>query len=243
MNKSSILITSPPNNLDISELNVFYETAYAEYGSALEMLAACKTSHKSTHVFGYFEHAKDEYKHTQTFLSILSNSALRLPSSEARNLRFKSLSVISKGYVSKEGYLIENMNIKDFIAFVYTNELLAKESFDRILRLVGPDSSDGIKISHIMKDELRHHGMARDHFIHYYPSLQPWQLRLYRFREVIKNKSRKFYRKNLLFLEKLFYPLYKLMAFFVGRLLIILSLKEFKRNGINLMELSPKSLL
>ena len=30
------------------------------------------------------------------------------------------------------------MKIKDFIAFVYTNELLAKTSFEGILKMVGP---------------------------------------------------------------------------------------------------------
>ena len=42
-------------------LNVMLETASAEFGSALEMLAACKLSGKDTFALGYFEHSKDEY--------------------------------------------------------------------------------------------------------------------------------------------------------------------------------------
>ena len=42
-------------------LNVLQETAYAEFGSALEMLSACKLSKKDSFCFGYFHHSKDEY--------------------------------------------------------------------------------------------------------------------------------------------------------------------------------------
>ena len=53
-------------------LNIILETACAEFGSALEMLKACKDSKKENMAYGYFEHSKDEYNHTKTFLSILS---------------------------------------------------------------------------------------------------------------------------------------------------------------------------
>ena len=46
---------------DIDVINVLYETAHAEYGSALEMLAACKKSSNSSLAFGYFYHSKDDY--------------------------------------------------------------------------------------------------------------------------------------------------------------------------------------
>ena len=52
-----------------SAANVLYETAFAEYGSALEMLAACKKAIKVREVLGFFEHARDEYIHTKKFLS------------------------------------------------------------------------------------------------------------------------------------------------------------------------------
>ena len=48
------------------QLNVLQETAYAEFGSALEMLSACKLSNKESLCFGYFHHSKDE-KELYTF--------------------------------------------------------------------------------------------------------------------------------------------------------------------------------
>ena len=116
-------------------LNIILETACAEFGSALEMLKACKDSKKENMAYGYFEHSKDEYNHTKTFLSILSKFGKSTNANVSRNFRFNTNSVLSKGYVSREGYLVETMKIKDFIAYVYTNELLAKESFEGILKL------------------------------------------------------------------------------------------------------------
>ena len=116
--------------------------------------------------------------------------------------------LIKKGYISNKGFLIETMNLKDFIAFVYTNELLAKSSFEKILKLVGPNTEEGLNILNIMSDELRHHGMAKKSFLNYYPALQPWQLRLYRMKETINNKGRKIYDANLKLLDQLLTPLY-----------------------------------
>jgi len=228
---------------DILYLRVMQETAYAEYGSALEMLSACKLSNKSSFCLGYFHHAKDEYNHTQSFLSLLSKYAKEFSPELSREYRFNAQGVISKGYVSRKGYLIETMFLKDFIAYVYTNELLAKESFERILDIVKPHSAEGKKISQIMEDELRHHGLAEKHFLKYYPRLQPWQLRAYRIRETVKNKGRKFYDKNLRFLDKVLSPMYNLMAYIAGRLIILLDLDEFNRTGKNLMDIAPKSIL
>ena len=116
---------------------------------------------------------------------------------------------MKKGYVSSKGYLYERMLVKDFIAYVYTNELLAKESFEGILKIVSSSKDDKLKLKQIMTDELRHHGLAEKHFLKYYPRLQPWQLMLYRFRETVKNKGRKFYDKNLRFLDKVLSPFIK----------------------------------
>lgn len=224
-------------------LEVLHETAYAEHGSALEMLAACKLAEKQSHANGYFEHAKDEYRHTKTFLEILSSRTAKLPASIVRKYRFSHAGLLSKGYVSRKGYLVETMNKKDFVAFVYTNELLAKSSFSKILDLVGTSTEDASKISSIMNDELRHHGLAKEYFLKYFPALQPWQLLLYKTREILKNKSRKLYRKNLLFLEKVFYPLYFLLAHLSAYLLNFLDLDEFSRTGKNLIDIKPNSLL
>ena len=226
-----------------NHIRVMHETAYAEYGSALEMLSACKLSNKETFCFGFFHHAKDEYNHTQTFLSFLSKYGKRISPQLARNYRFSAQAITTKGYVSTKGYLYERMMLKDFIAYVYTNELLAKESFERILKIVSSNSNDKIKLMQIMNDELRHHGLAEKHFLKYYPRLQPWQLNLYRFRETLKNKGRKFYDKNLRFLDKVLSPLYKMMAYLAGSVTVFLNLKEFDRTGKNLMEISTKSII
>ena len=52
-------------------VEVLYETSHAEFGSALEMLAACKKAKNPSLAFGYFHHSKDEYIHTKTFFSLL----------------------------------------------------------------------------------------------------------------------------------------------------------------------------
>ena len=231
------------NKLLKKHLNVLQETAYAEFGSALEMLSACKLSNKDSLCFGYFHHSKDEYNHTKTFLSLLKKYGQSMPSHLAREFRFCSNAVIIKGYVSEKGYLVETMKLKDFIAYVYTNELLAKESFEGILRMVKSDIIDSEKISLIMKDELRHHGLAEKHFLKYYPRLQPWQLMAYRIKETVKNKGRKLYFKNLKFLDKILTPLYSLMGHFAGSILIYVNLNEFNRKGKNLMDISRKSIL
>ena len=167
-----------------SALPVFYETAHAELASALEMLAACKVTESPKQAFGYFMHAKDEYNHARSFFKMLSVRGKRASIKIARDFRFTAPSLITKGYISNKGFLIDTMKLKDFIAFVYTNELLAKSSFENILILVGQSSEEGRRISNIMGDELRHHGMAKKHFLNHYPALQPWHLMIYRIRAV-----------------------------------------------------------
>ena len=226
-----------------SNLPVFYETAHAELASALEMLAACKVTDTPNQAFGYFMHAKDEYKHARCFFKMLSQRAKKASIKTAREFRFTPPSLITKGYISNNGFLIENMKLKNFIAFVYTNELLAKSSFENILELVGPDSEEGGEISSIMRDELRHHGMAKKYFLNYYPALQPWQLMIYRTRETIHNKGRKIYDANLKFLDRLLTPIYNGIAYLAGSIASKLNLNEFKREGKNLMNISTHSIL
>jgi len=117
-----------------SELPIFYETAHAELASALEMLAACKVTDSPKQAFGYFMHAKDEYSHAKCFFKMLSQRARKVSIEKAREFRFTPPSLITKGYISNKGFLIDTMKLKDFIAFVYTNELLAKSSFENILK-------------------------------------------------------------------------------------------------------------
>ena len=225
------------------ELPIFYETALAELASALEMLAACKGTDSPKLAFGYFMHAKDEYYHAKSFFEMLSKRGKRVQIETARNFRFTPPSLITKGYISNKGFLIDTMQLKDFIAFVYTNELLAKSSFENILILVGHSTEEGKRISSIMTDELRHHGMAKKSFLNHYPALQPWQLMIYRTRETIHNKGRKIYDANLKFLDRLLTPLYRAMAYLAGTMAKKLNLNEFKRKGKNLMNIPSNSIL
>ena len=226
-----------------SELPIFYETAHAELASALEMIAACKRTDSPKQAFGYFMHAKDEYNHAKSFFEMLSKRGKKASIEIARDFIFTPPSLISKGYISKKGFLIDTMKLKDFIAFVYTNELLAKSSFENILTLVGRRTEEGVEISSIMSDELRHHGMAKKHFLNHYPALQPWQLMIYRMRETINNRGRKIYDANLKFLDRLLTPLYKTMAYLAGTIARKLNLNEFKRKDKNLMNISSNSIL
>ena len=66
---------------------------------------------------------------------------------------------------------------------------------------------------------------------------------MYRLRETIQNKGRKFYDANLKFLDRILTPLYKVMAFVAGSMARKLNLNEFKRVGKNLMDISPNSIL
>ena len=226
-----------------SELPIFYETANAELASALEMLAACKLTDSPKQAFGYFMHAKDEFNHARSFFEMLSIRGKRASIKIARDFRFTPTLLITKGYISRKGFLIETMKFKDFIAFVYTNELLAKSSFENILILVGHSTKEGRRISSIMGDELRHHGMAKKFFLNHYPALQPWQLMFYRAKETIFNKGRRIYDANIKFLDRLLTPLYKGMAYLAGTIAKKLNLNEFKRKGKNLMNISSNSIL
>ena len=228
---------------DQNDLPVFYETAYAEFASALEMLAACKDTESPRQAFGYYMHARDEYNHAGCFFNMLSKRGKKSSVDAARKFRFVAPSLITKGYISNKGFLIDTLKLKDFIAFVYTNELLAKSSFEKILKLEGLSTKEGLKISNIMADELLHHGMAKKYFLNHYPALQPWQLTFYRIKETLNNKGRKIYDLNLKFLERVLTPLYKVMAFLAGFLASKLDLDEFKREGKNLMNISSKSVL
>ena len=65
------MILSPEKNNDL--LGTLVEFAYAEYGSALEMLAAAKRAESPKLKLGYIRHASDEYRHTALIFKVLSN--------------------------------------------------------------------------------------------------------------------------------------------------------------------------
>ena len=97
-------------------LNVLVETAYAEYGSSLEMLAACKSADSPNLAHGYLMHSRDEYRHTKTFLSLIGKIGSTSESANKEN-RFTPGRVLTKGYISNKGYLVETMSEKKVCRF------------------------------------------------------------------------------------------------------------------------------
>lgn len=54
------------------------EFAYAEYGSALEMLAAAKKTESINLKIGYINHALDEYRHSKLIFEVLNNEIKKI---------------------------------------------------------------------------------------------------------------------------------------------------------------------
>ena len=99
------MILSPEKNNDL--LGTLVEFAYAEYGSALEMLAAAKRAKSSKLKLGYIRHASDEYRHTTLLFKVLSNQIRKGVGKFKREYKFSPQNVILKGYVDKNGFLVE----------------------------------------------------------------------------------------------------------------------------------------
>ena len=69
------MIITPNNNSNLYKTLV--EFGYAEYGSALEMLAASKKAQSSNMKVGYINHALDEYRHSALIFQVLNNELKR----------------------------------------------------------------------------------------------------------------------------------------------------------------------
>ena len=212
-------------------LYVLSETAYAEFGSALEMLAACKVADSPNLAYGYLMHSRDEYRHTNIFLSLIEKIGSSSDVASKEN-RFTPNAVISKGYVSSKGYLVETMSEKRFVEFVYSNELLAKDSFDRLLGLM-KNHEDRISIQSIMNDEIRHHSLAKKYYLSKYSQSFLSSIFL---REKAANKARKMYKRNLQFLDRIFKPLFLLLVFISVPILSAISTNGLRIQTKNLME-------
>ena len=95
-------------------LNVILETACAEFGSALEMLKACKDSTKKIWLMDILNILKmniiiRKLSYQYSKFGKLTNS------NTSRNYRFSTNSVLTKGYVARDGYLIEKMKLKTLL--------------------------------------------------------------------------------------------------------------------------------
>ena len=248
------MILSPDRkNQDL--LGTIVEFAYAEYGSALEMLAAAKRAKSPKLKIGYIRHALDEYRHTGLLFQVLSNQVKKGVGQFKREYKFSPQNVILKGYVDKEGYLVEKFPLKKFVEFVYSNEYLAKESFDYLRKRIGDNESvetlqnimkDELQhaddseatLEAIQKDELVHHGMAKKFYEAKFPNAK---LQIAFKREKLKNRFRMFYYKNLRFLNKVFDPILNFIINIFGKVVNLISLPD--KDKRNLMSSNSNSVV
>ena len=247
------MILTPEKNRDL--LGTLVEFAYAEYGSALEMLAAAKKAKSSKLKLGYIKHASDEYRHTALIFKVLSNQIRKGVGDFKREYKFSPQNVILKGYVDKDAYLVEKLSLKKFVEFVYSNEFLAKESFDALSKRIGDKESlktinkimedelhhaadSQTTLNDIMKDELIHHGMAKKFYESKFPNSK--LQRAFR-REKLKNKLRLFYYKNAKFLSIIFDPIMNFFITCFGKIVNLINIP--KNDNQNLMSKNSKSVV
>ncbi len=235
--------------------NTLVEFAYAEYGSALEMLAAAKKADSPRLKVGYINHALDEYRHSKLIFDVLNNEVKRNKDYFNKEFRFNPQNVVLKGYVDKKNFLVEKLKLKNFVEFVYANEFLAKDSFDNLIKRI--ENVDSLKIlkqiskeeeghadysietlNKIMAEEDRHWTFAKLFYDKKFPNSN---LNTAFKKEKIKNKLRMFYYKNVLFLNKIFDPLINLIILIFGY--ITMFLKSNSSSKKNLMSISEKSVI
>jgi len=248
-----MILAPDKKNQDL--LGTVVEFAYAEYGSALEMLAAAKRAKSPKLKIGYIRHALDEYRHTGLLFQVLSNQVKKGVGKFKREYKFSPQNVILKGYVDKEGFLVEKFPLKKFVEFVYSNEYLAKESFDYLSkRISDAKSKETLKnimedeLNHaddseatlegIQKDELVHHGMAKKFYEAKFPNAK---LQIAFKREKIKNRFRMFYYRNLRFLNKIFDPILNFIINIFGKVVNLISVPD--KDKRNLMSSNPSSVV
>ncbi len=231
------------------------EFAYAEYGSALEMLAAAKKADSPRLKVGYINHALDEYRHSKLIFDVLNNEVKRNKDYFNKEFRFTPQNVVLKGYVDKKNFLVEKLKLKNFVEFVYANEFLAKDSFDNLIKRI--ENTDSLKIlkqiskeeeSHadysietlhtIMAEEDRHWTFAKLFYDKKFPNSN---LNVAFKKEKMKNKLRMFYYKNVMFLNKIFDPIINFLIVIFGHIAVFLKSNSTLKK--NLMSISEKSII
>jgi hypothetical protein len=229
---------SPREGKDL--LGTLNEFAYAEYGSFLEILALAKKAKSSRRKFGFIKHALDEYRHSSLFFKILSNQAKRGVGKFKREYRYFPQNVIIKGYVDKEGFLIEKLSLKKLLEFVYANELMVKETFDRLKKInsiIQDEESINI-LNSIMKDELDHHGQAKKLYEIKFPDSK---LQFALKKERIKRNFRLINFHNIKFLNKIFDLIINFFISCFGKIINLITVPDSKNE--NLMTLDPQSVI
>ena len=239
------------------------EFGYAEYGSALEMLAAAKKAESPKLKIGYINHALDEYRHSALIFKVLNNEIKKNNNYFQKEFKFTPQNVVTKGYVDKSGFLTEKLSLKKFVEFVYSNELLAKQSFEVLIKRIKNSESLEIlneiaqdeekhahgaleqhadfstsKLNEIMNEEDRHWGFAK---IFYNKKFPDSNLNFAFKKEKIKNKMRLLYFKNLIFLNKIFNPIINFFIRIFGYIPMLL--KPTSNDDKDLMKINSRSIL
>ena len=255
------MILAPENNKNLYKTLV--EFGYAEYGSALEMLAAAKKAESPRLKIGYINHALDEYRHSALIFKVLDNEIKKDNGYFKKEFKFTPQNVVLKGYVDKSGFLIEKLTLKKFVEFIYSNEFLAKKSFEdlikriknseslKILKEIAQDEEEHAqgaleqhddfstnKLNEIMTEEDRHWGFAKIFYNKKFPNAN---LDLAFKKEKIKNKMRLFYFKNLIFLNRIFDPIINFFILIFGNIAMLL--KPTSSDDKDLMKISSRSIL
>lgn len=247
------MIITPEKNKNL--LKTLVEFGYAEYGSALEMLMASKKTKSTKLKIGYIRHAIDEYRHTNLIFKVLDLQINNKIGKFEKEFRFQPKNVVSKGYVDKDGFLIEKLKIKNFVEFVYANEFLAKEAFKNLKTSISDTNSleiltdimeeeDGhadealTTLDMIMIDEDKHWGYAKSYYEKTFPNSL---LKIAFLREKFKNRMRLFYLKNVNFLTKIFDPMAHFMIKLFGKIVLLIEIPDL--NNKNLMHVKKASLL
>ena len=221
-------------------LSTLNEFAYAEYGSFLEVLALAKKTESPRRKFGFIKHALDEYRHSSLFFNILSNQAKRGVGKFKREYRYFPQNVIIKGYVDKEGFLVEKLSLKNLLEFVYANEIMVKETFDRIKKInsIMKDEESINILNSMMKDEMDHHGQAKKLYEIKFPNSK---LQIALKKERIKRNFRLINFHNIKLLNKIFDPIINFFINCFGKIINLISIPD--SNNKNLMMLDPKNVI
>lgn len=133
----------------------------AEQGSALDMLAAVRSTPRRELRLKYFRHAMDEWRHSGLFRRA---AAVQGGLDAAESGRDEAGLLLEHGIVGGRT-LFERMGERDFLAFVYVAESDAVEQFDVYRANDLPDEHTRLMLPAILKDEAFHVSYSRQELL------------------------------------------------------------------------------
>ena len=122
----------------------------AEFSSAIEMLQAAKLVKDKKLARGFINHALDEYKHTNFFLTLISRAT-------NLSVKFDPRQAVSSGFLRTEKFLFEKLNLTEFSSFVAVNEANALNIFTSLRPEIAlMDNGMVTEIDAIIAEEREH---------------------------------------------------------------------------------------